>query len=112
MASHDRIPIPGIPGVDPLAFETGRITGKRYHLGGDQVSAGHLVPSLCPDSAPEDGTMWDGAGPNGSGASMRARSFLQCTTSPAVAARGADSGIEKKNELPWPGALSTQIRPP
>src|SRR5438477_10667999 len=32
-----------------------------------------FVPSLCPDSAPKDGTMWDGAGSNGSDLSKRFR---------------------------------------
>jgi BASS family bile acid:Na+ symporter len=36
----------------------------------------------------------------------------QCMVSLAVTGHGAATGIEKKNVLPWPGELSTQIRPP
>ena len=35
----------------------------------------NFVPSLCPDSAPLDGIMWDGAGSNGSDLSKRFRGF-------------------------------------
>jgi hypothetical protein len=35
----------------------------------------YFVPSLCPESAPLDGIMWDGAGPNGSDLSKRFRGF-------------------------------------
>jgi len=38
-------------------------------------TAADFVPSLCPDSAPLDGTMWDGAGSNGSDLSKRFRGF-------------------------------------
>jgi hypothetical protein len=39
----------------------------------DQASARIFVPSLCPDSAPKDGLVWDGAGSKGSDLSKRFR---------------------------------------
>jgi len=70
------LPPKGHPGPDGAtrARCRARVAATAGPLPG-ALAGRNFVPSLCPDSAPLDGIMWDGAGSNGSDLSKRFRGF-------------------------------------